>query len=314
MIIDTDCGIDDAIAIMMALGSDRYSVTGITTLSGNVPVAQVTDNVLRLLAYLGRDDLPVFVGASGPYVGEARSAAGIHGENGLGGIELPASAKSVEKMSGPDAIFELAAAHPGCTLVTLGPLTNLAMALNLHPQLKERLGRVVAMGGAIERGNATQYAEFNFYADPESVQAVLDSGMPLEVATWDACVQTALTGKQIEEAGGGSSSVAAEAGGGDGEGGRACELFGRLAGVLLERVEALFGLHMVPLADPLAMAYALSPDIAVQTLRSGLVMELMPTVMRGKSALCEGGETSILVNAERKRFVHILKTHLARAG
>jgi len=300
LVIDTDCGIDDAIAILTALGSEEYSIEGITTLSGNVPVTQVTENVLRLLSYAGREDIPVYVGASGPYVGEARSAAGIHGANGLGGIELPPSSLKVEKMNGPGALVELAEKNPGMTLVTLGPLTNLAMALNLRPGLKDLLGRVVAMGGAVERGNATQFAEFNFYADPEAVQSVLDTGILIEVLTWDACVQSALSQEDVEH-------IASR-------GGRTAELFGRLASVLLDRGEELFGVRAVPLADPLAMAYALEPDIAVERMSRGLMMELMPTVMRGASVLCEEGHSEIILSTDRLRFVDILTRHLARAG
>ena len=193
LIIDTDCGIDDAVAIMMALAHSDVEVIGITTVSGNVDVAQVTENVLRLLAYFDRSDIPVYHGASHALLQGAVRAAGVHGENGLGGVELPATTAAPRPETAPVGLVELLRTNPDATVVTLGPMTNFAMSLNLYPDAASLIGRLVAMGGGIEVGNVTRFAEFNFYADPEAVQFVLDRGLPMEVVPWDACIEHELS-------------------------------------------------------------------------------------------------------------------------
>ena len=202
VLIDTDCGVDDAIAIMIALASPaEVSVLGITTVSGNVPLANVMDNVLRLLSFLGRTEIPVFRGASRPLVEPLHHAPDVHGANGLGGVELPAPRIVEQRERAPEGIARIASENLGLTLLTLGPLTNIAIALNLYPELKGQIAEIVAMGGAVEKGNVTRFAEFNFHADPEAVQSVLDSGIPLSLLTWDTTLTVAHTEAELEALG-----------------------------------------------------------------------------------------------------------------
>ncbi|MFW6223994.1 MAG: nucleoside hydrolase, partial [Spirochaetota bacterium] len=285
LIIDTDCGIDDAVAIMMALAHPDVEVIGITTVSGNVDVAQVTENVLRLLAYFDRSDIPVYRGASHALVQGAVRAPGVHGENGLGGVELPATAAAAQPQTAPVGLAELLRAGPGATVITLGPMTNLAMSLNLFPDATSRIGRLVAMGGGIDVGNVTRFAEFNFYADPEAVQFVLDRGVPMELVPWDACIEHELSRDDLAAVGF--------------RDGRASELFFRLQDFVLARSQHVYGRPFIRHPDPLAMAYAIDPGVAAQIRRTGLTMELGNGSLRGASVRTDGEQVRAVMSIRR---------------
>ena len=293
IMIDTDCGVDDAIALMIALASPaEVEVLGISTVSGNVPLAHVVDNVLRVLTFVDRTRIPVFRGASMPLVEPPRYAADVHGRNGLGGVELPAARIEEQKERAPEGIVRIARQNPGLTLLTLGPLTNIAIAINLYPELKELIGEIIAMGGAMETGNVTRFAEFNFYADPESVQCVLDSGIPLALLPWDTTLKVAHT--EADLVGLGFSSSAS----------------GRLA---LDMQQLLFGfllkargIRASTLPDPLAAACLVDPAIATRTVLTGLRMELGQNAMRGASITQRGSAVKVFLDIDREGFDRIL--------
>lgn len=188
VIIDTDPGLDDAVAILFALASDRFEVLGLTTVAGNIGLARTTANAGGLLAAMGRSDIPVVAGASGPLRRKTIDAAEIHGNDGLGGVTLPAAAPVLSD----DAVgwmAETLLSEPGGSvdILALGPLTNVAQLIERHPQAADRIGHLIVMGGAIaEKGNAGPTSEFNFAADPEATALVLASGVrttliPLDV-------------------------------------------------------------------------------------------------------------------------------------
>lgn len=188
VIIDTDPGLDDAVAILFALASGRFDVLGLTTVAGNIGLKRTTANAGGLLAVMGRTDIPVVSGASGPLRRKAIDAAEIHGNDGLGGVMLPFSAAPL----GEDAagwIAETLKSHPegSIDVLALGPLTNIAMLIENYPDAASRVGHLIVMGGAIvEKGNAGPTSEFNFAADPEATALVLQSGIrttlvPLDV-------------------------------------------------------------------------------------------------------------------------------------
>jgi inosine-uridine nucleoside N-ribohydrolase len=301
LIIDTDCGIDDAVAIMMALAHPDVEVIGIATVSGNVDVGQVTENVLRLLAYFDRSDIPVYHGASHALVQGAVRASGVHGDNGLGGVELPPTTVAPRPETAPVGLAELLRATPGATVVTLGPMTNLAMSLNLFPDAVSRIGRLVAMGGGIDVGNVTRidvgnvtrFAEFNFYADPEAVQFVLDRGVPMEVIPWDACIEHEFSRDDL-------SAVGLREG-------RASELFFRLQDFVLARSQHVYGRPFTRHPDPLAMAYAIDPGVAAQIRRTGLTMELGNGTLRGASVRTDGEQVRAVMSIHRDAYVAILR-------
>lgn len=180
LILDVDTGIDDAAAIALALHSDEAEVLSLSTVAGNTTIEHATRNTLDVLDLLGAANVPVYRGASRPLVRELFMAAYAHGNNGVGGAELPHTSRQVGEYRGPASIVRHAHDRPGeVTLVCLGPLTNLAIALNVEPDLPKLLRRVVIMGGAFwTPGNVKphRYAEFNFFVDPEAAQQVLTAG------------------------------------------------------------------------------------------------------------------------------------------
>ena len=186
MIIDTDAGVDDALAILMALADPSVEVVGITTLNGNVSLPNVERNVGTILNAFGAGHIPIYRGAARPLLVDAPDAADIHGADGLGdaGLRAPRDLESTHAALG---IIELAKRYPGCTLVTLGPLTNLAIALSLEPNLAQYIGKTIIMGGAPKAtGNITATAEFNIYVDPEATALVLSRGnLQPTMVTWE---------------------------------------------------------------------------------------------------------------------------------
>ena len=188
IIIDTDPGQDDAVAILMALASPELDVLGIVTVGGNVPLPRTTLNARRIRELAGRSDVPVFAGCSRPVSRPLVTAEHVHGPTGLDGPHFPDPVLPVGDMHGVDWLVQtLKAAAPGSiTVCLLGPMTNLAMALVKEPSIAGAIDRVVAMGGAyFEVGNITPAAEFNIYVDPEAAHVVLHSGIPVTLAPLD---------------------------------------------------------------------------------------------------------------------------------
>ncbi len=181
IIIDTDPGTDDAIAILLALNSPELVVEAVTVVPGNVVVEQGVNNALKILSLADRTEIPVAAGARRPIAGRLITAgAGIHGPEGLGNTRLGPPRRTADPRFGPDLIVELVRANPHeITLVALGPLTNLALALARDPMIAERVREVVLMGGSIGGGNVTATAEFNMYVDPEAARAVFRAGWPV---------------------------------------------------------------------------------------------------------------------------------------
>ena len=296
LIIDTDCGIDDAIAIMMAISREDVDVVGITTVSGNTYVDQVTDNVLRLLSYFGRKDIPVFKGATVPLIQELSRGEKIHGENGLGGVLLPETDKKEETIKAPDAIFKLAKENEGLIVITLGPLTNVAMAINLYPELKNLIKEVVSMGGALERGNVTRFAEFNFYQDPEAVQFVINSGIPITVVPWDPIANSMFLENELKEFVDESSSAG--------------KLLLDLVQTPMNFIEKFYGVRGVVFPDPMTVAYVLDEKVGKNVILGDLRMELNYTTLRGASILVEGERMKIVTEIEKSVFRELLEKAL----
>jgi purine nucleosidase len=183
-LIDTDTASDDAVAIIMALAAPDVRVLGLTTVAGNVGLQQATSNAL-LTAEICNSDVPVFMGADRPLIRAHDHAHWFHGKDGLGDRGYPAPKRAAEREHGVDAILRLARTEPGLTLVTLGPLTNIALALARDPELAGRVGRCVVMGGApCCEGNVTPAAEYNIWVDPEAARAVFRSKLPIEMVGW----------------------------------------------------------------------------------------------------------------------------------
>ncbi len=188
LLIDTDPGVDDALAILMALASPHHRLLGLSVSAGNVGLAHTVRNALKLCEVAGRADIPVFVGSEKPLLHPAPDAADVHGSDGFGDIGFAPPQHGPADEHAALAIARLARLHSGqLLLVALGPLTNLALALRLDPQLPRHVGRLVVMSGAVNgRGNITPYAEFNSYFDPEAAHIVFEAFEQIDVVDWEA--------------------------------------------------------------------------------------------------------------------------------
>jgi inosine-uridine nucleoside N-ribohydrolase len=198
VIIDTDPGADDAIAIMLALNSPELAVRALTVVAGNVPAAQGLDNALRLVSLARRCDLPVAVGAQRPLAGLLTTAELYHGKNGLGDVQIPPPTCVPDKRWAPDVIVDLVHAAPHeITLITIGPLTNVALAVIQDPSIVPLVKEVIMMGGSVSGGNASPVAEFNVYVDPEAARIVFEAGWPLTMVGLEAGDKALLTRKHL---------------------------------------------------------------------------------------------------------------------
>ena len=215
VIIDTDPGLDDALALVIALRSPELEVVGVTTVAGNIGLSTTTRNAGRMLALLGRPDIPIVSGAAEPLRRPHLDAAEIHGGDGIGGVALP---DPLRPPAGADAVAYLRAElakRPAGTLriLALGPLTNIARLILDHPEDAARAESIVAMGGAVrDRGNVTAAAEFNVWADPEAYEVVLQSGLPFVLAPLDVTRKVLATpdwSERLDAAGGPLARVGA---------------------------------------------------------------------------------------------------------
>jgi len=200
IIIDTDPGQDDAVAILLALASPELNLLGITCVAGKVPLARTTENARKVCELAGRADIKVFAGCDAPLVRKLVTAEHVHGKTGLDGADLPAPAMALQDGHAVDFIIDTLRTEPAgsVTLVPIGPLTNIATALQRAPDIAPRIARIVLMGGAyFEVGNITPAAEFNIYVDPEAAQIVFAAGVPLVVAPLDVTHKALVTAPRV---------------------------------------------------------------------------------------------------------------------
>ncbi len=201
IILDTDPGIDDALALFLALASPEVQLAAVTTVSGNVSVEQTTRNALTLLTLAGRSDIPVARGSAQPLVSTSIDAAHVHGANGLGEVDFPIPTLEPVTRHAVDLIIEMVMQAPGeITLVPIGPLTNIALAVRKEPRITERVREVVIMGGALRvPGNVTPHAEFNIASDAHAAHIVLHAGWPIRLVSLDTTTRAIMHRAQVEE-------------------------------------------------------------------------------------------------------------------
>ena len=210
ILIDTDPGVDDAIALLLAMLSPELHIEAITTVCGNVPVTQGTENLLKILGVLDLEEFPLIAqGETQPLVKHLVTAAHVHGDDGLGNVSelrnadgsplYPPADTHISSTSGVDLILETVTRYPDeLTLVALGPLTNVAKAIRKDVAKMQRLQKIVVMGGAFEDyGNVTTTAEFNIFVDPHAAQEVFHANIPIDIAPLDATHQVILTGERL---------------------------------------------------------------------------------------------------------------------
>ncbi len=194
VIIDTDPGVDDALALLLAMRSPELKIEAITAVAGNVPLELTLPNALRMVEVAGRTDIPVAAGARAPLARRLVTASYAHGENGLGGAVFPEPKLKPAAQPAAALIRDIVRKYPGeVSLVPVGPMTNIATALNLDPDLPGLIPGITLMGGSLSGGNITPAAEFNVYVDPEAARIVFQSGIPITMVGLDATRKTSLT-------------------------------------------------------------------------------------------------------------------------
>jgi inosine-uridine nucleoside N-ribohydrolase len=202
IIFDTDPGSDDALALMLALNSPELDVRAITVVPGNVTASQGLENALRMVSLANRCDIPVAAGAQHPLFQKLITAEFWHGKNGLANVELPPSKCKVDSHFGPDLIIQMVHAAPHeITLVPVGPLTNIALAVEKDPSIVPLVKEVILMGGSITGGNVNAAAEANIYNDPEAAQIVFQAGWPVIMVGLDVGDKTLFSQKYLDQLG-----------------------------------------------------------------------------------------------------------------
>ena len=307
IIIDTDPGQDDALALMLACASpEALEILGVIAVAGNVPLHHTLNNAGRILELAGRTDVPLYAGSEGPIRRKLITAEHVHGVTGLDGPDLPPSAMPVQPKPGVQFLIDtFRECEPGTiTLVTLGPLTDLALALQQAPDIAPRIAEVVMMLGAWrEMGNVTPTAEFNAYCDPDAAAIVLNSGVRATLLPLDATHQVISTQKRI----GVLKAMPNRT--------------GPNAAIMLKASEAFditkFGSDGAPLHDPCTVAYLLKPDlfsgrmvnVAVET-ESELTLGM--TVVDWWKATDRPPNAMFMTKADDEGFYSLLFERLAR--
>ena len=298
IVIDCDPGHDDAMAILLALASPEVELIGVTTVAGNQTLDKTTRNALVTLEVGGRADIPIAAGAEAPLRRELRTAAHVHGETGLDGPELPEPRSQPAAAHAPDFLAELI--DHGTVLVPMAPLTNIALLLERHPDVHERIDRIVWMGGAIGEGNVTPAAEFNAFVDPEAAAAVFSSGIPITMIGLDVTHKALFTrahAAQLREAG------------------RAGRFVAELSDFFQRFHERSYGFAGSPIHDAMAVAHVIDPtlvttrhvNVAVET-RSEHCDGRTVVDLRGVTGSPQNADVGVEVDAER--FLELLVSRL----
>jgi purine nucleosidase len=272
ILIDTDTASDDAVALIMALRSESARVLAITTVAGNVGVQQATRNALYTAELCGAST-PVYQGAEKPLARDLMTADWFHGKDGLGDHRYPTPRRSAEKQHAVDAIIDTVRSNPGLTLVTLGPLTNIALTLAQAPDLARNVGRCVIMGGApCCEGNVTPAAEYNMWVDPEAARMVFHSGLPIEMVGWQLCRGAAVIGpadiEHVSSMGTKLANFAVE-----------CN------GTARKAYRTQTGEDGISLPDPVAMSIALDPSIGHESSQHYVDIETATELTRGMTVV-----------------------------
>jgi len=306
IIIDCDPGQDDALAILLALGSpDELEVLAITAVAGNVPLALTEQNARKLVALAGRTDIPVHAGCAQPMVRPLVTAEFVHGATGLDGTDLPEPATPLAASHAVDAIIDISRRRPEgtVTICPVGPLTNIAMAMRQAPDIVPRIQEIVLMGGAIGQGNITPSAEFNIYVDPHAAKAVFESGVKLTMHGLDVTHQALVTPARL---------AAIEA--------LATPVSGAVVGLLKfynRYDQTQRGRPGAPLHDPCAIAYLLRPElfqgrachVAIETV-SELTMGRTVVDWHGRSG--EAANATVIDAIDADGFFALLTERLGR--
>lgn len=302
IVIDTDPGVDDAHAILLACAHPGAQVEALTTVAGNVSLEKATLNALKILEVV-RKDIPVYAGCEDALVIPTPKRAISHGVDGLGDSGYPAPSRQAEQEHAVQALIRLANENPGeLSLAAIGPLTNLALATRLDPNLPRKYRRLVVMGGAIHaRGNSWERAaEFNFYCDPEAAAVVFQKWPEIILLPWETTLTHGLSLQQVEELGRGNSPRA--------------EFFRRTIRNRLGRQTREEKGLLEP--DPLALAVMLEPEIVQRYEMQYIEIELAGKLTRGQTVIDwdhltgKPPNTQVVLEIDRERFWELMKQSL----
>lgn len=303
VILDVDTGIDDALAIIYAIESNQLDIKGITTVNGNVPLDYVTKNTFKVLELADSNDIPVYKGAVEPYVREPVHEFQVHGDDGIGNAldDLKVS-KELEDTFAADFIIESAHKYKEeLTLIMVGPLTNLALALKKDPGIKDMIGRVVIMGGVVSnagRGNMLPTSEFNIFADAEAAKVVFHKGLDITLVSLDVTHQVMMTDEHVKQL----------------EGTKYYDFVKNATDEYMDYGQKLYKRRQCALHDPLTVGYVLNPEL-IETEKYYVDVETASPLSYGQT-ICDfrgllGKEPNVKVclNVDSEQFLeHFLKT------
>jgi inosine-uridine nucleoside N-ribohydrolase len=304
VLIDCDPGHDDAMALLLALASPELELLGVSTVHGNQTLERTTANALRVLEFAG-SDLAVAAGADRPLLRDPAVAAEVHGETGLDGPDLPPPASHPVAEHAVEFLAErLRASASPVTLVPTGPLTNIALLLATHPEVAERIERIVLMGGAIAEGNVTPAAEFNIWVDPEAAARVFASGLDVTMIGLDVTHRALMTAEHAER----------------------LRAAGRVGGMVAELWEfysrfhrRIYDLGGTPVHDAMAVAHVIRGDL-VQTRHVNVEVDCASELCRGRTVVDVWARTGRAPNAhvgvdvEADAFLELLVERIASLG
>ncbi|HHO0939799.1 TPA: pyrimidine-specific ribonucleoside hydrolase RihA [Aeromonas hydrophila] len=303
VILDCDPGHDDAIALILALASPELKVLAVTTSAGNQTPDKTLNNALRILTLLGRDDIPVAAGAPKPLARELIIADNVHGESGLDGPKLPDPGFTPVAMTALELMAKCLRESPEpVTLVPTGPLTNIALLLAAHPELKSKIARIVLMGGAAGAGNWTPAAEFNIYVDPQAADMVFKSGLPITMCGLDVTHEAQVMDEDIERVRAITNPVAQ------------C-VAGLLDFFMIYHRDPKWGFTGAPLHDPCTIAWLLAPAL-FHGVECRVDIETGGTHTSGMTVVDRYGLTGkaanalVLLGLDRAGFIDLLVTRL----
>lgn len=303
VILDCDPGHDDAIALILALASPELKVLAVTTSAGNQTPDKTLNNALRILTLLGRDYIPVAAGAPKPLARELIIADNVHGESGLDGPTLPDPAFAPVAMTALELMAKCLRESPEpVTLVPTGPLTNIALLLAAHPELKSKIARIVLMGGAAGAGNWTPAAEFNIYVDPEAADMVFKSGLPITMCGLDVTHEAQVMDEDIARVRAITNPVAQ------------C-VAGLLDFFMIYHRDPKWGFAGAPLHDPCTIAWLLAPAL-FHGVECRVDIETGGTHTSGMTVVDRYGLTGkaanalVLLGLDRAGFIDLLVTRL----
>lgn len=307
IIIDCDPGHDDAIALVLALASPELDVKAVTSSAGNQTPDKTLNNVLRMLTLLKRGDIPVAGGAVKPLMRELIIADNVHGESGLDGPTLPAPGFAPQPCTAVELMAKnLRESEEPVTLVATGPQTNVALLLNSHPELHEKIARIVIMGGAMAPGNWTPAAEFNIYVDPEAAEIVFQSGIPVVMAGLDVTHKAQIHAADVARFRAIGNPIAV--------------IVAELLDFFMEyHKQEKWGFVGAPLHDPCTIAWLLKPEIFT-TVERWVGVETRGQYTQGMTVVDYyflTGNTpnaTVMMDVDRGAFVDLLAERLAFYG